>query len=655
VTLPSRSPKAGSWAWAPWLRAVLALLAVAAAAVCSPAAEKPAPDAYLASTINPLMRLNAHAVVRFERRTLTVASVRSAKFAVRRVVTVLDAEGRSFGRVSLPYDRFDRIEKIEATLYDAGGKELRALEDKDVQDYAATSEYSLYDDNRVRLATLVYGTYPYTVDYTYEYSYDGYISWPGWYPEEEDASVEYSSFELRVPKDLTFRSSTNASYTPAVAERNGQLTYVWEASLLPPFTSEPFGPDDIDQLKSVRLSPDKFEIDRHPGELTTWKSLGEWYGALQANRQVLPPAIRQEALSAAAGAASRRDTVRALYRYLQTKTRYVSVQLGIGGWQPFDAAFVAERGYGDCKALTNYMRSLLLSAGIPANPVLIKTGTPRRDLVEAFPCNMFDHVILCVPDAPDSIWLECTSQSIPFGHISAGNEHRLALMVTPEGGVVVRTPSSRPNDNLLVRRGRVELLATGYGNARLHSTFAGNQQDYAREGLVGVSPQSREHWVRDLIKIPSYEIVSADYSRLAASDGTVEFSVVLTLPRYATAAGSRLVFQPNLMEKRLYVPPALEKRTQPVRFRYPFVDVDTVEYVLPPGYAVEALPKPVEIQTPFARYSSSVVPAGASGLLYTRRLEISVDELPADQYEELRAFYQVVAQADKANAAIVRR
>ncbi len=37
---------------------------------------------------------------------------------------------------------------------------------------------------------------------------------------------------------------------------------------------------------------------------------------------------------------------------------------GIGGWKPMLVEDVRKKGYGDCKALTNYMRTLLQAAGI---------------------------------------------------------------------------------------------------------------------------------------------------------------------------------------------------------------------------------------------------------------------------------------------------
>jgi len=82
---------------------------------------------------------------------------------------------------------------------------------------------------------------------------------------------------------------------------------------------------------------------------------------------------------------------------MQDHTRYISIQLGIGGWQPFDAAFVQEHGYGDCKALSNYMVALLKTAGITAYSVLIRPGDYRYTFNESFPSNQFTHVIVCVP------------------------------------------------------------------------------------------------------------------------------------------------------------------------------------------------------------------------------------------------------------------
>jgi hypothetical protein len=540
-------------------------------------------------------------------------------------------------------------------VFDATGNEIRSFDSDDQEDYAVTFGSTLYDDYRVRIARLYHDTYPYTIEYIIEYSINGYLTWPLWMPQEEHASVENSLFAVTVPAESPLRYFSNRGLHPEVEDLGGKKKYVWRASHLKSFESEPVGPSISEQYDYVAIAPTTFEIEGYRGDLNSWSSFGKWYVGLAQGRQTLPPDAKADVEKLITGVADPREKVRILYAHLQNTTRYISVQLGIGGWQPFDAQYVANRKYGDCKALSNYMVAMLEYAGIKAYPVLAYAGPRPMTLEPSFPRQMFNHMIVCIPFEKDSIWLECTSSSAPAGHLGDFTENRTALMVTPEGGVLVRTPSSTSEDNRQMRTASVELTDNGIASATISTRFWGNQRDNVSGSLMTASAKEREDWIRDRLNVRSFQLQELKLTSFAPSEKNVGFDLRLQLPSFASLAGSRLIFQPNLIEKNRYVPREITHRKNPVIIPYPYLDIDTIRYSIPAGFAVEALPQPTIVETDFATFHTCIEPTEAGTLLYTRRLEMKLTSLPPERYREYRAFLQTVVNADKASAAIVRK
>ena len=147
----------------------------------------------------------------------------------------------------------------------------------------------------------------------------------------------------------------------------------------------------------------------------TWEDFSNWIWQLNQGRDVLSLTTTAKVQEMVKDLPDDRAKVKRLYAYLQERTRYFNVALGIGGLQPVDANVVDEVGYGDCKGLSNYMKALLKAAGIKSYYALVNSGGDFPQLIQDFPSHQFDHAILCVPMEKDTIWLECTSQTIPFG------------------------------------------------------------------------------------------------------------------------------------------------------------------------------------------------------------------------------------------------
>ncbi len=411
---------------------------------------------YDVKNIPASLRGNADAVIRNYTTRFEVDDESSAEEKVTFVVTIFDKDAQDYGELDLPYDKFTEIDELDGMILDAKGDKIRDLDDDDIKDNSDLNNYSLYQDSRIKTAELYYNKFPYTIEYTYKISYNGYLEWPTWYSRNSLNPVQLSKLEVKVPDNYNLRYWCNKELVVPQISIDGDL-YTWEAKDLKPLSSDAAGEDIEDIATVVRIAPSNFEIDDYDGNMDTWKNFGLWYYKLCKGKHKLPTGAIKDIKSLISPNDNSEQKVIKLYKYIQSHTRYVSVELGIGDWQPFDATYVYNHGYGDCKALSNYMISLLKEEGITAYPVLIYGGSSAHPLIKDFPSNQFNHVIVYVPLKKDSLWLECTSQTDLPGEVDWDIENREALMVTPHGGVLIKLPKSTPVQNTQVRDIKVAL------------------------------------------------------------------------------------------------------------------------------------------------------------------------------------------------------
>ncbi|MEM1095593.1 MAG: DUF3857 and transglutaminase domain-containing protein [Bacteroidota bacterium] len=639
----------------------LSLLTVLAILACyTPVLAQPLPNdveaSFAVEAMNPLLMLGSDAVLRLDQQRFTVKNPGRATLEVRQVVTVLNANGRDWASVVVSYDKLRKLGGMKGWLLDANGKVIRKLSKEDIIDQSAISSFSLYEDNRVCIANMNHNSYPYTVKLEYELDYHGISHWPTWRPQSGGLATERGRFEIVSPQGTNVRHLATglAQAEPEVIAQGNKQIHRWDTHSLPSYTPEPWGPKYRDQMPAVYTASDAFKVGGTEGDMSSWTSFGAWYNRLTEGRDELPDEARAEVRTLLDGVTDDREKVRLLYDHLQNKTRYVSVQLGLGGWQPFDAEYVYSRSYGDCKALTNYMQALLKEAGIASYPALIGNGTTVPDTLAQFPSNQFNHAILYVPLAQDTLWLETTSQTIPFGHIGPGNENRLALVARPEGGELVRTVQSTATDNQQVRTAEIILSAQGNATAEITTFYTGNQQDRVRQALQSARGQERERRIHAFLDLPSATLTSMRFDHEGSVEATL--AVEAEVRSYAASMGSRLFLTPNLMEQWSTVPPELDApRTQPIVHSYAYADTDTIRYVIPDGYTIEAMPEPVSIAYDFGKYEAATTLQDDGSLLFTRFVTITDTRIPPDEYENFRTFRQTAVGMDKAQIVLVKK
>ena len=404
----------------------------------------------------------------------------------------------------------------------------------------------------------------------------------------------------------------------------------------------------------VLVAPSDFEAQGYKGNMSTWADYGKFILQLRAGRDQLPDNIKQQVHALTDTITDARRKVYTLYHYLQQNTHYINVSLGIGGWQPFPAEYVATKKYGDCKALSNYMVALLKEAGIPARYVEIRAGENAPPMVEAFPSFQSNHIITCVPMSKDSIWLECTSQSVSPGYMGTFTGGRKAILIDENGGHIVRTPSYSAKDNTRCRLVNARVGSDGNLDADVNTMYQCVRQDIPQAMIDEMSAERRQKYLNDLFYLPTYSVDKSHYEEEKGPLPVVKEDLHVLAPNYAGVSGKRLFIAPNVFDRSRTRLPADSVR------KYDFIndeahtDIDSVVISVPTGYQVEAKPKDVAIDGRFGSFRSSVKFENDK-LIYYRYLQQQADHYPPAEYQALVKFYEQLYQADNQRVVLVKK
>jgi hypothetical protein len=496
------------------------------------------------------------------------------------------------------------------------------------------------------------------VEYEVEVAYNHTFYFPDWMPQSfEHLAVEQSAYTFVSPDDYTLRYKTfNYKGEPVIATGGGKKGIRWEAKNVAAVTKAFASPRWNELTTSVFFAPSEFEIEGYKGNATSWTELGKFMLALNNGRDKLPDAIVQKVATLMSGISDPKEKVRKLYQYLQQNTRYISIQLGIGGFQPFEASYVAQKGYGDCKALSNYMYSLLKAAGIKSYPALISAGKglDAKYLIEDLPSTQFNHMVLFVPFAKDTMWLECTSQDESAGYSGSFTGNRKALAITEDGGKLVNTPKYTAADNLQARSIKGTIDEAGNLDMTVTTKYAALQQDYLSGMISGLSKDKVKRLLNEELDLSSYDISDFAYTSKKDRLPEVDEALKIAVANYATVSGRRLFIVPNIMSRSGQKLTITEGRTADYVFDYPYLDMDSIEIMIPAGYNLEAVQPDVALKTKFGSYSSKVKLEGDK-IIYYRSIEQWSGRYPSTDGTAIADFFGTIYKADRSRIVLVKK
>ena len=592
-----------------------------------------------AATLPASLKKNAHSVKREEKITFEVKDVDEARLTEHQVYTVLDASGDDVLFFQKYSDAFRKLLDAEIKVFDANGKPVNKYKLKEMR--AQNIGEGLVDDGKIYYFRVTAPSYPFTVQFDSETKYKGTLDYPDYYIQEPDQSVEHSTFTASVPQNIDLRFKNKHTEISAATNTIGNNKfYNWEVKNLSAISYEKGTSRRLANYPHILISPTKFSMDGKEGDLTSWKNFGLWVSSLYKDVVNLSDETKNSLKQMVAGATSEKEKAKIIYNYLQRNFRYVSIQLGIGGYKPFPASFVNDKKYGDCKALSNYTQACLTAVGVTSYPALINAYYNSEPVDPSFPNNGFNHVILCIPGKPDTCWLECTSNSNDFGILGSFTENRYALLLTPDGGVLVPTPKSFPLENCFHASTKVMLSEDASGESTSCIKTSGEYKQDIIHYVNEKKDDQKEYLVSTLgfIQPDVYELTS-DKKK---DSSEIDFNLVLDkVPDFT--AGSKMFLHPRIYKMWDYKMPDDDERTMPYYFEYPFVKTDTTVYQLPENYTIENLPKARDNKFEYGSFKSNYTYDEKANTVTTiAQLILNQNYIPADKFLETRKFFGTV-------------
>jgi len=595
---------------------------------------------------------NASAVVRNEEQIYDLKGPGTATYTYKTAITILNKNAENISNLSEYYDKFSNIYNLKATMYDAKGNKIKEYKNSDFKDKSAVSDGSIYDDSRIKTLDFLNTSFPYTIEYSYSSDFTGIRYYPSWIPIKLwECAVEHSSYTFRIPKEMTFKYLKYKDLKTDSALVKDKMEYKWACNAVPALEYEPISTGLRNITPWVTLAPNQFEYDGSKGNLENWATTGSWLFNLSSGLQVLPEAYKLKVQQLVKDAKSPEQKVKILYNYLQQSTRYVGVQLGIGGYKPIAAEKVSAVNYSDCKGLSNLMKALLQVVEIPSNLVVIGNDMPSLNSKYAS-LTQANHMILCVPLQKDTLWLECTSHYTPAGFIGNGNSDKTVLLITDQGGKLAQTPSYAPADNYLKRQVKVDLNETGASLINLETNY-GNAQYEDRLGLMLMEPVDQKKRITNSLSIPNVEIMAISYVQANKELPVLQEKISLKSTQLLTAGAGKLFLTLNLLNRQETALTVIENRKTGFSVNYGFLDEDEIVYSIPKGYKVEFLPKDVVIESEFGKYTAKSV-LKDNTIIYTRSKLMTNKKYPAEKYNDYVAFHKKLYQADKVKSILAK-
>ena len=553
------------------------------------------------------------------------------------IIQVNNKHERSLGEISIPHGDEGGFKILYAEIMDRNGHIVQKLKKKDILTRSRFSSGTFHQDELVSAFNLFWNEYPYTIRYAYENRFGNFIYLAYWRPPLYGHKTPLkSTLELVLPQDLEvmIKNQAKALFTEKIEEGKRLLKWELEETTLPEM--ENYSSSLTELSPSIIVAPENFYYGI-AGSLSSWSHYGDWFLELNEDLFDLPDSDKIKIDGLIEDLSDKRTIISTLYRYLQEHTTYVNVSIDLGGLKSFPASYVSENKYGDCKALTTYMKALLNHAGIASNYVLVDLGEDGW-IDQDIPGPQFNHIILGVPVAQDTIWLENTSSTSPFDYVGTPIHNRKALWLEKNKSRLINMPKISVDEALQITEHNFRLDAHGNGSVNTKFTFrAGDFEKFSYLYALSMRDDLKKGIMRK-INYKDFVFKQWEFKKEYSDQKYAELFFEGMVSNQYTDLGDVTAIKPPKLDMPGFENP--RERKTALQLKTPIHERVISRYDLSPlkPYTLE-LPEPVSIETEYGKYAHSYEINGHSVTL-TELFVVNDAKYSLEQYPSFFEFVQ---------------
>lgn len=611
---------------------------------------------YTILTIPDSLTQKANSIIRQENLFIELKSSKKMITKINKVVTVLNKIGNDESNIVIHYDKNTSIKSLKAVFYNSLGSEIKKVTKNKFEDYAAADGISLHNDGRVKYYRYVPTTYPYTMHLEYEVETSNTAFIPMWLPiDSYNQSVQKSIFKISHPSDLKLTQLERNFANFNITKLHTDNIFQYEMKNQTAFKREEYSPEFIKIFPSVKFASNKFHLEGYDGYASNWNEFSKWmHQNLLAPRNDLSQSTKAHIKNLVKDIEDPIDKARRVYEYVQQKTRYISVQVGIGGWMPMLASDVDRLGYGDCKALTYYTKALLDAAEVKSYYTAVHAGSTKRNIEKDLVSVQGNHVFLYIPSEKKDYWLECTSQTVPFGFQGDFTDDRDVFVISKDGGKIIHTPAYNEKNSLQFTKATYTISPKGHLKANVIIESSGLQYDYHFNIEKKNQRDLNEYYKNDYWDYINNLVINNVEFNNNKKDIIFKESLDVSAENYASISSNRMLIRLNAFNRNTSSLKRYRNRKFPLYIARGFYDKDEFTINLPKGFSIEALPENTTIENKFGSYTLEIEKINNSQLKYKRNLLILKGTHPKEDYTKYRKFRRKISKLDNSKIILIK-